>query len=283
MIKLPEKPKLSIPVLFQRMGYTADKRFLRVKLWFMHTGDNLNGSHFTKESIEAAIPTLANIPILGFIRDKGDGSQDFAGHEERLVIKRDGEPELVYYGSAYGVIPESNNARFETRLCDDGEEREFLVVDGLMWSKFKNATRILTADGVRPHSMELSEDYEGEFDDRGVFVFKRFAFEGACILGVDVEPAMINSSIEVQTSFSKSIASQVATILKEYENSLRSEGNSGGKEGDDGDGKTPEGLDALFSELKNLISIVDGSDEVVNEIFNSLYKIEKLLTGGDSQ
>lgn len=281
---MPEKPNLTIPVLFQRTGYTADNRFLRVKLWFMHTGDNFHGSHFTKEAIEAAIPTLANIPILGFIRDKGDGSQDFTGHELRLVIKRDGKPELVYYGSAYGVIPETNNARFETRLCDDGEEREFLVVDGLMWSKFKNATRILTADGVRPHSMELSEDYEGGFNDRGVFEFKRFAFEGACILGVDVEPAMINSTIEVQPYFSKSIASQVATILKEYEASLRSvEGDSGEQEEEDDEDKTPEGLDELFSELNNLISIVDGSREVVNDVFNSLYKIEKLLTGGDSQ
>ena len=46
----------------------------------MHSGLNLNSSTFGLEAIEKARPTLANIPLLAFIKKvDGDDRADFAG------------------------------------------------------------------------------------------------------------------------------------------------------------------------------------------------------------
>ena len=263
------KPKTSIKVLFQRLNNSSDKRFTCVKLWFMHLEDNFNGSYFTKDVVEKAIPSLSNIPILGFIRDTGDGSQDFTGHEEELVVK-DGDTEIIYRGSAYGVIPETNNAKFEKRLCDDGIEREFLTVEGVMWNKFASAKDILVGNGIRPHSMEIAENYSGSFRSDGFYEFSNFQFEGACILGVDIEPAMINSTIEVQTAFTKSITAQVSDLLNQY-NKVTNTPNSGDK------GKPPledkvvaSRFDSVISELKSVSSVMSPKEDNIASIINSI-------------
>lgn len=233
----------------------------------MHLEDNYNGSYFTKDVVSSAIPSLANIPILGFIRDKGDGSQDFTGHEEELVVK-DGDVEIVYKGSAYGVIPENNNAKFETRLCDDGVEREFLTVEGIMWNKFSSAIDILVGGGgIRPHSMEIADNYTGRFRDDGYYQFDSFQFEGACILGVDVEPAMINSTIEVQTDFAKSIASHISDMLKEYKKSTDDKVDN-------------DAVNKLFSELTSIKSTLIADDNI-NKVFSALNDTLNLLNGGN--
>ena len=106
-----------------------DDRFMKVKIWIAHTGENRNNSIFSKEVLESMIPSLANVPILGYIAVDEDNQADFKGHEEALVIE-DKQFKLKYLGRAYGVIPTENNARFETRYGSDGVEREYLVCDG---------------------------------------------------------------------------------------------------------------------------------------------------------
>jgi hypothetical protein len=52
-----------IPISFEKLEkfeiQSDDSRFLPVKIWLMHLGENLNGSYFSQEVVEAAIPTLA--------------------------------------------------------------------------------------------------------------------------------------------------------------------------------------------------------------------------------
>jgi len=201
--------KLSVPILFETKTETVvkDTRFIPVTIWLMHLESNYNGSFFKKSIVESALHTLKNIPILGFIKSSDKSAVDFMGHEEELVFIGDDEIEIKYLGSAYGVIPETNNARFDFRLCDDGVKREFLVVDGLMWTKFSSASKLLSDIGVKPHSMEITEDYTGAYNADNFFEFESFTFDGACILGSDVEPAMANSTIEV-TKFSSFISKE---------------------------------------------------------------------------
>lgn len=244
-----------------------DDRFLRVKLWLMHTGRNKNWSVFSKEVVEKALPTLCNIPILGYIKQDADSKElDFAGHEEELVYKDDTGYEWRYLGSAYGVIPESCNPQWETRLCDDGATREFLTVEGIMWNKFKTATDIIKAhNGIQPHSMEICEDYDGEWDDNDDFVFSDFRFEGACVLGVDVEPAMYSSSVEVAQRFS-SLSSEIEQKLSEYNKTIHKE------EVDE------QQLNILFSELSKVGECFSKKeDEDMQTIFSELSKLKEII------
>lgn len=175
-----------------------DTRFLKVVIDIMHTGLNLNNSYFDKDVVDMCIDSIKNTPVLGFIKyDNYHGENDFEGHE--YVIKRtdDGIEEL-YVGKAYGVIPESCNPRWVIKVCDDGMEREFLRVDALVWEKFTDAANIIRRDYEKGQSMELEvSSIDGYEDDDGVFHFTNFKFDGACILGDGVPPAMVGSNVTI--------------------------------------------------------------------------------------
>lgn len=184
----------NVPVTFNKVE-SIDSRFVKLKIVLMHLGTNFNGSSFDRETVEKAIPTLANTPILGFIEENMAGEMDFSDHRMEIVKDENGY-KTKYLGSAYGVIPADNNARFEDIVGSDGVERTYLVCDGLMWTKFDNSIEIINNMTYRNQSMELDEDYDGTLDDSGIFHFTRFKFYGACILSNSVEPAMINAKVE---------------------------------------------------------------------------------------
>ncbi|MCM1223045.1 MAG: hypothetical protein NC548_52195 [Lachnospiraceae bacterium] len=219
------KNKCSIPVIFEKVKDVNedDKRFTKVKIWLMHLGENFNGSCFDKEVVDKAIPTLSYIPIVGFIEENSLNEADFSDH--RYVVTKDKNgAKQKYLGVSYGVVTSSddNNAHYEKRLCDDGQTRTFLVVEGLIWNMFEDSSDILNKDLVKSHSMELFDDedsVDGYEDENGIFHFTKFSFRAACILGKDYEPAMINSTIEVQFTmkeFVKNVQSELNNKYSEY-------------------------------------------------------------------
>ncbi|WGU92055.1 hypothetical protein QJQ58_15695 [Paenibacillus dendritiformis] len=211
-----------IPILFQKIqSYEIeDDRFLQIKIWICHTGKNHNGSYFSKEVITDAIPSLANTPILAFIEENSEGEKDFSDHRQ-ILVKENGEMKLKYLGQPIGIIPETNNAKFEMRLCDDGLEREYLVCDGLVWqNKWDDPIDIFNRDVIKNQSMELHSDYEGDWGEDKLFHFTKFKFYGACALGDSVIPAMQNSTIEAQIS-SNTIKSFTKSKLKQFTSYLK--------------------------------------------------------------
>lgn len=199
-----KKSVLSIPVVFEKTEEVsgADERYTKVKIWLMHLGKNVNGSVFEKEVVDQAIPTLQYCPIVGFVEDNDSGESDFSDHRY-VITKTDNGLEHKYMGVAYGVITSSddNNAHYEDRVCDDGETRTFLVVDGIVWNMFEDASSILQRDQIKAQSMELQQDedsFDGYEDEDGLYHFTKFSFRASCILGEDYEPAMMNSTVEVQ-------------------------------------------------------------------------------------
>lgn len=211
-----------------------DTRFLRIVIDIMHTGENLNKSFFEKDVVDACVDSIKNTPVLGFIKyDKISQENDFGGHEHILTRTENGIEEK-YIGSCYGVIPESCNPRWITKMCSDGQEREFLQVDALLWEKFSDATSILYRDGEKSESMELEvSSVRGYEDENGVFHFESFRFDGACILGDDVQPAMVDANVrlnEVQFAmgdFAKSVQSELNDKFAMF-TKLLDEENQGG-------------------------------------------------------
>lgn len=238
-----KKTALSIPVMFEQTGGIgdADNRFTKVKIWLMHLGKNVNGSYFDKEVVDEAIPTLQNIPIVGFIEDNSTGEDDFSDHRY-ILVRTDNGIEEKYKGTAYGVIGENNNAHYEDKLCDDGETRTFLVVDGVVWNMFEDASSILNRDLIKAQSMELQQDegsFDGYEDEDGYFHFTKFSFRASCILGDDYEPAMANSTVEVQFTMKEFVDSLHKELVNKYTafTSLLSES----KETEVDDNKSTEG------------------------------------------
>ena len=197
---------------------SEDTRFLKIVIDVLHTGLNANGSIFQEDVVNDALPSIRNTPILGYILVDSDGdTDDFTKHEYRLAKTSDGY-RYMYAGNAYGVIPESCNPRWITKICSDGKIRKFLRVDALLWTKFDRAVEIFERDIVKGQSMELEENFEGEENDDGTFTFTKFLFNGCCILSTSdprIQPAMINSTATAVFS-ADSIAQEIKSKLEEY-------------------------------------------------------------------
>lgn len=217
-----KQPDSKIPVLFQTLKQfnAEDTRFTKVKIWLMHLEENINGSYFSREAVENAIPSLANTPIMGLINEE---TEDFEGHEVEMEITED-DVRFKNITVPYGVIPEFNNAHFEDRVGDDGVTRTYLTVEGLLWNKWEDAVNVLNSKGgITGQSMELHSEYSGRFDDDFVFHFNEFKFDGACLLGDAVLPAMNNSTVE--TAFSDKVGSIIHEKLAVYSRSIEEGGN----------------------------------------------------------
>lgn len=207
---------MNLPINFEKVNNILDDRFIKVKIYIAHVGENRNNCIFSKEVLESMIPSLTNIPILGYIAHNEDNKEDFTSHEERLVVE-DNKLKLKYMGHAYGMVPERNNAHFEFRYGDDGVEREYLVAEGILWRKFSEVEKIFDRDGGRKgHSMELEvSSVEGYTNDEGLFVFTQAKFDGLCILGEDVTPAMISSTIE-KFSIDNRFKEELSDMIREF-------------------------------------------------------------------
>ena len=220
----------SLPVQFtvSKEYVDNDTRFLQVEIDVLHTGLNFNNSIFDKEVVDKCVESIKNTPILGFIEYNIDNKEnDFKGHEYILTRTNNGIEEK-YVGSCYGVIPESCNARWIKKTSDDMQERDYLRVDGLLWTKFDDSTSIFNRDTEKAQSMELEvSSVEGFEDENGIFHFQNFRFDGCCILGKDVEPAMINSTISLNFTV-KDFVQEIQNELMNFTKLQNKENNQGG-------------------------------------------------------
>lgn len=209
------------PVSFIKKGEyeSSDFRFIDVSIDVMHTGANLNKTSFTKDAINKAVPTIRNTPILGYVVDELDEEdKDFKGHEHELRITDKGV-KYVYAGQAYGVIPESCNPRWIVKDDGTGIEREYLRVDGLIWTKFSDPVDIFTRDGTKNHSVELTDMACGPADKNGNVPVGSFKFNGCCILSTtdpSIKPAMTGSCVTANFSV-EDITAQIRDRLYEYQ------------------------------------------------------------------
>lgn len=209
------------PVSFIKKGEyeSSDFRFIDVSIDVMHTGANLNKTSFTKDAINKAVPTIYNTPILGYVVDELDEEdKDFKGHEHELRIT-DKDVKYVYAGQAYGVIPESCNPRWIVKDDGTGIEREYLRVDGLIWTKFSDPVDIFTRDGTKNHSVELTDMACGPADKNGNVPVGSFKFDGCCILSTtdpSIKPAMTGSCVTANFSV-EDITAQIRDRLYEYQ------------------------------------------------------------------
>ena len=187
------KDKVTLPMqTYELMDdiRSLDDRFRKVKIFIAHTGENLNNTSFSLESLVHLADSLAHVPIVGCIKEGEDSIYDFSGHEEKITITTDGI-DFEYIGVPFGFIPEDHNAHIEIR---DG--KQWLVAEGFLWTKFNQSIDIFeNNNGKKSQSMEI-EDVFGYVDDEGVLHIEEAIFSALCILGNDVAPAMTGSTVE---------------------------------------------------------------------------------------
>lgn len=187
-----------------------NKSFAAAKCLVCYTGRNRNYSDIGRQKIIDAIPSIKNIPVIGrYDVDK----DDFGSHDVKVVNKKDGI-DIVNATIPFGVVPESANQWFETRIVN-GEEKECFFTDVVLWKRQHGYEHIANA-GTISESMEIDVS-EYMIDQDGYCIIDKFQFEALCLLGESVTPCFENACVQM---YSNEIVSdfklQFSEMLREF-------------------------------------------------------------------
>lgn len=171
-----------------------------------YTGVNRNGSLIKKNSVERAIPSMFNCPV---VCNYDVESNSIGGHDMSLVHTDDGNTRVINLTDAVGVIPAGANTWWSVEE-DNGVEHEYLMAEAILWKRSPAFSKI-QADGITSQSMEINVK-DGSMSD-GVFVIEDFTFTAFCLLGDDVEPCFESASLQVFGR--ESVSAQFADMMKE--------------------------------------------------------------------
>lgn len=172
-----------LPVMFKNYESLNDST-ARVKVYVMYAGNNRNGSHFSREAIEDAMQSIYGLPVVGEYRESID---NFKGHGGKIIIDSDGV-QFVETTKPYGFVPfkeDMANPRWETVKDEDGNSKDYFVVDAYLWKRRYPELNVVFEKGSN-QSMEILVD-DGDFADADYFNVTKYRYDALCILGKDEE------------------------------------------------------------------------------------------------
>ena len=206
------------------MTFDADSQedLLAVHLQACHTGENVNKCFISDDSMNAALPTLINKPILGYIYKDEDGEFQFRDH---AMHKEDGE--IIYDEVIIGYLPESCNPHIK---YDEEKKKNFVEVDGYIVEKYTKAADILRREEKCQVSVEMAVNEMSYDAHTRILNITDFIFTGVTILGrfedgTEVQAGMAGSNITIrdsEISFAEQQAKleELARQVAEIQNSL---------------------------------------------------------------
>lgn len=198
----------------------------QIKVCYVGEEPNRNGSVITKETAKSMASSLPGCPIVGFYNEQ---IEDFEEHNKIIDISN-GKFEIKDTTKPYGFVDLNAKPYFQKFLDDNEIEREYLMVEGYLWTEqYPECKRILTRGNNQ--SMELEENYlHGNWseDENGYpefFIINEAVISKLCILGDEAEPCFEGATItNVQFSFEDGFKKQLFSMMKELKEYL----NEGG-------------------------------------------------------
>lgn len=181
------------------MNFSSDdtEGLLPVTLQSCHIYENRNGSYISKSTMQNALSTFSNKPILGHIIQKDDGSYDFDSHNMEMVDDpwNEGEQRVHYIEQPIGIVPESCNARLE---YDKEKKKTYVVVDGWIFEDYGNgAAEIIKEKGGTKVSVELGVKEFSYNSKKKRLEIEEFVFMGVTALGEHVGEGMLGSNMQL--------------------------------------------------------------------------------------
>ena len=154
--------------------------FLQLEMKAISEGENRNKSSFSLESMQEALPSFRNKPILGYFNTK---EQDFESHNGSW--KKDPETDMPYWDinmpngeRILGLIRESDSVAIEP----DNKGKNWIVLTCALWVQYAlPQIKKLLKDKKKKVSVEIDIK---EYEDRdGIRYINRFELLGITILG----------------------------------------------------------------------------------------------------
>lgn len=197
-------------------------------------GVNRNKCVISKEVFEDAVPSLFNVPLVGrYIPE----DNDFGSHDVIVVPKENGGYSIENATVPFGVVPESAQVGWVTVTEENGEEKEYLYADCLIWKR-SYGYETLVSQKEWNQSMEITVT-EYELDINNYMVVKKMNFTALCILGNNIEPCFESASVQMSKNSEKSsFKNQFSLMVNDLKelidtNSCRFEFDTSTKEGGD--------------------------------------------------
>lgn len=239
--------------------HEVNSSFASGSLKVLYLGENRNGSSFTKEAVERALPSLKNVPIVCHWDYE---SGQIGGHDMELVCSDDGGMRIRNLTEPCGVVPDHAKFRFSIEEDSNGYEHEYLVIDGvLLWKRQDVYKHIVDdLDGKVKHSMEINV-IDGHQGSNGYFAIDNFEFTALCLLE-SCEPCFQGSEVELYsaTAFKKQMEQMMAE-LKECYNLLDTPDEKGFAE----ESLTEGGNMTLDNNTETIEEVVEEFADVQNE------------------
>lgn len=230
----------------------VDSAVLRV----CYAGLNKNRLSISKEVIENCVHTIYNKPVVC----RYDREADTIGGHDEVVGYAD---EIGFYyidiTTPIGVVPESADYWWEEVEEENGEVREYLCVDVLLWSR-QDAYRKVKENGTTSQSMEIViKDFVKK---DGVIVVNSFGFAAFCLLETE-RPCYESASLVATSDVEESSIWTTTQKMMEYLNK-------------------PSVLEK-FSERKQISEIKEGVRNTVNKKQKILkkYNLDEAAVGVD--
>ena len=177
----------------------------------LYTGANRNGSIIDRDVIEAALPSLYNVPIVCHY----DFDENMiGGHDVAVARNQDGELRLRILTEPCGVVPDHAVFHFENEVDEAGVEHEYLVIDGVILWKRQDVYKHIVNDlnGCVKHSMEITVNDGASDPDAGMFRITDFEFTALCLLE-QFDPCFQGSSLNLYSA--KEFKTQMEQMMKE--------------------------------------------------------------------
>ena len=159
----------------------------------MYVGPNRKGTNISRAAVERSLHTLYNVPIVAHY----DYDENvMGGHDMEPVVGKDGKLALRVLTEPCGVVPESATFSFEKGTDPDGNEHEYLVIEGLLlWKRQEVFSHIRDDLGGRAdHSMEITILDGQQNESTGLYDVLQFEFTALCLLENN-EPAFQGSEL----------------------------------------------------------------------------------------
>lgn len=204
-----------------------NENFTKAKCYILALGKNANKSHFGKDAVDAAYPSLFFVPVIGHLMETDDGKHYLGGHDYKFDKDK---LEFKSLCVPFGVAIPSQEPNYETVVESDGTVNTYLTTDIILWTgRYPELKEAIYSDKIMfGQSMEVyfNESKPLETDTSYTDIIS-FSFDALCMLNksddvkFNVTPCFPSASI-VKADYSldkdafNAFFEELKTQLKSY-------------------------------------------------------------------
>ena len=262
-----EKEKISLLSNLKFSSFEKlNENFLKAKCYVLALGKNANRSHFSKENVDKAYPSLAYAPVIGHLMVDDNGVYHLGGHDYHLDMK---DLKLKSQCVPFGVAVPSESPVYEDVTEENGNVSTYLTCEVILWiGRYPELADAFYSDSVFTNqSMEIFYSNSAPLKDDPTYTdIIDFSFDALCMLQksdddkFNVTPCFPSASIvPITYSIDKNEFSSLMGELKEELSLYFSKNNS-----DEKGGKV--NLDEKLEILKKFNKTVEDLDFSIDDM-----------------